>query len=68
MIKEYFFKIRGYIKKKDGSKDEFNMFMKGKDDRDAVLNIKEFLRRNAPSPDGKTIGHVIIEGIEAREP
>ena len=64
MVKESFFKVRGRIKNEDPEIDEdFNMFMKAIDDRHAVLKVKEFLRGNAPSENGKLLGRVIIEGI-----
>ena len=64
MVKESFFKVRGRIKNEDPKIDEdFNVFMKAIDDRHAVLKVKEFLRANAPSIDGKLLGRVIIEGI-----
>ena len=64
MVKESFFKVRGRIKNEDPKIDEdFNVFMKAIDDRHAVLKVKEFLRANAPSVNGKLLGRVIIEGI-----
>ncbi len=68
MIKELCFKIRGRIKNEDPKIDEeFNMFMKGIDDRHAVMKIKEFLRSNAPSVGGKPMGRIIIEAIEEKK-
>jgi hypothetical protein len=66
MIKESFFKVRGRIKNDDPKMDEdFNIFMKAIDDRHAVMKVKEYLRANAPSVDGKMIGRIIIEGISS---
>jgi hypothetical protein len=66
MIQESFFKVRGRIKNDDPKMDEdFNVFMKAIDDRHAVMKVKEYLRANAPSVDGKMIGRVIIEGISS---
>ncbi len=66
MIKESFFKVRGRIKNDDPIMDEdFNIFMKAIDDRYAVMKVKEFLRSNAPSVDGKMIGRIIVESILA---
>lgn len=63
-MKESFFKVRGRIKNDDPKMDEeFNIFMKAIDDRYAVMKVKEYLRANAPSVDGKMIGRIIIEGI-----
>lgn len=68
MIKESFFKIRGRIKNEDPKIDEeFNVFMKGIDDRHAVLNVKEYLRTHAPSVNGKLLGRIIIEGVEEKK-
>lgn len=68
MIKESFFKVRGRIKNDDPKIDEdFNIFMKAIDDRHAVLKVKEYLRANAPSVDGKMLGRVIIEGISEKK-
>lgn len=68
MVKESFFKVRGRIKNDDPKIDEdFNIFMKAIDDRHAVLKVKEYLRANAPSVDGKMIGRVIIEGISKKQ-
>lgn len=68
MIKESFFKVQGRIKNEDPKIDEdFNMFMKAIDDRHAVLKVKEFLRANAPSVDGKLLGGVVIEGISEKK-
>lgn len=64
MIKESFFKVRGRIKNDDPKMDEdFNFFMKAIDERHAVMKVKEYLRVNAPSVDGKMIGRIIIEGF-----
>ncbi|CCQ89474.1 conserved hypothetical protein [Nitrospina gracilis 3/211] len=66
-MKEHFFKIRGVIVVDDTqTEDDFSMFVKALDDRDAVLKIKEYLRTQAPNVAGRMVGRVVIQGIEKR--
>ncbi|MCF8722272.1 hypothetical protein LQ236_000292 [Nitrospina gracilis] len=48
------------------TEDDFSMFVKALDDRDAVLKIKEYLRTQAPNVAGRMVGRVVIQGIEKR--
>jgi hypothetical protein len=67
MIKESCFKVRGRIKNDDPKIDEdFSIFIKAIDDRHAVLKVKEYLRANAPSKDGKMLGRVIVEEVSEK--
>ena len=68
MIKESCFKVRGRIKNDNPEIDEdFSIFIKAIDDRHAVLKVKEYLRVNAPSLDGKMIGRIIVEGVSKKQ-
>ncbi|GJL77377.1 MAG: hypothetical protein NPINA01_03660 [Nitrospinaceae bacterium] len=68
MVKETCFKVRGRIKNEDPEiNEDFNVFIKAIDDRHAVLKVKEYLRVNAPSVDGKMIGRIIIEGVTPKK-
>ena len=68
VMKESFFKVRGNIWQSETDfRDEFNIFIKGIDDRHAVLMAKYYLRKNAPSKEGKLLGKIIIEGVEERK-
>lgn len=67
-MKEYFFKIRGMIVDEDANtEDDFSMFVKALDDRDAVQKVREYLRTQAPNVAGRMVGRVVIQGIEKRD-
>lgn len=67
-MKEKFFKIKGIIvNDKDKSEDDFSIFIRAIDDRDAVQRVREYLRTQAPNVAGRMVGRVVIQGIETRE-
>ncbi len=66
-MKELFFKISGNIWNEETNfKDEFQIFVKGIDNNHAVMIAKDYLRKNAPSIDGKLSGKIIVEKVEER--
>lgn len=66
-MKEQFFKITGSIVHEgEIPEDDFSMFVKAIDDRDAVQKIRETLRTQAPNVAGRMCGRVVIKGIEKR--
>ena len=67
MIKEFCFKVRGRIRNDNPAIDEdFSIFINAIDDRHAVLKVKEYLWKNAPSVDGKMLGRIIVEGVSKK--
>jgi len=67
-MKESFFKIKGAIVNDDDkSEDDFSIFVKAIDDRDAVQRVREYLRTQAPNVAGRMVGRVVIQGIEKRD-
>ncbi len=67
MPKELFFKVGGRIKNNDSGYDEaFLLFVKGLDRNHAVMVARDYLRKNAPTLDGKLPGAIIIESIEEK--
>ncbi|MCF8719919.1 hypothetical protein [Nitrospina gracilis] len=49
------------------TEDDFSMFVKALDDRDAVQKVREYLRTQAPNVAGRMVGRVVIQGIEKRD-
>ena len=67
MPQELYFKISGRIKNNETGYDEdFKLFVKGLDDRHAVMIARDYLRHNAPNRDGKLPGNIIIENIQEK--
>jgi hypothetical protein len=67
-MKERCFKVSGNLwSEETGSRDEFKLFVRGIDDRHAVMVAKDYLRRNGPCREGQLIGKIIVDGVEARE-
>jgi len=65
--RELFFKISGRIKNNATGYDEtFQLFVKGLDDRHAVMVARDYLRHHAPNENGRLPGQIIIEGIQEK--
>ena len=55
------FKVKGVlVVEKDGSEDEFSVFMTAMDENHAVMLVREHIRNHAPR------GRSIIKGIEKK--
>lgn len=67
MPKESFFKIEGRIvNNSTGYSETYGLFVKGLDDRHAVMVAKDYLRKNAPSKEGKLLGDIVVESIQQK--
>lgn len=59
--KQYSFKVKGVlITERDGSEEDFSIFIKAMDDNHAVMLVREHLRNHAPK------GNSVIKGIEKK--
>jgi hypothetical protein len=59
--KHYSFKVKGVlIYENDNPEDDFSIFMTAMDDNQAVMLVREHLRKHAPK------GRSIIKGIEKK--
>ena len=67
-MKERCYKVTGNLwSEETGFRDDFKLFVRGIDDRHAVMVAKDYLRRNGPSRGGQLIGKIVVEGVEAKE-